>query len=168
MYKCTIFRASIYEFSKIHKFLNDQIISVFLFRDNHKNTHFLTLISQNTHFFYPKANIPTKIVRFLFFFCEFVDKTRKKWLFYFQWKFAKNLKDIMKNHKPQYQIIGQDTNASTGGLAIIWNPGEIWFEERVSIPWILSRRFRVNGSNDWVLLTRVYGPHIPIEVRAFL
>jgi len=36
------------------------------------------------------------------------------------------------------------------------------------MPQILSGRFRVIGSNDWVLLTGVYGPHIPGEMRIFL
>jgi len=41
----------------------------------------------------------------------------------------KKLRAILENHKPQYQVIGQDANGSAGGLAIIWNPGEIWFDD---------------------------------------
>lgn len=32
------------------------------------------------------------------------------------------LKEMMRKFKPQYEIIGQDTIGSAGGLAILWNP----------------------------------------------
>ena len=64
--------------------------------------------------------------------------------------------------------MAQDANGSTRGLVILWNLEEVWFEDWVSIPRILSGRFRVIKSKDWVLLTGVYGPHILEERRVFL
>ena len=55
------------------------------------------------------------------------------------------LKDIMRKFKPHYEITGQDAIGSAGGLAILWNPEEIQFESWVSVPRILSIKFRNIG-----------------------
>ena len=39
------------------------------------------------------------------------------------------LKDIMENFKPKYQVMAQDANGSARGLAILWNPTEVLFED---------------------------------------
>jgi len=57
---------------------------------------------------------------------------------------------------------------TTGGLAILWNPEEVLFENWISLPRILSSLFRVVGSSNWILITGVYGPHIPRERKNFL
>ena len=64
--------------------------------------------------------------------------------------------------------MAQEATDSAGGLAIIWNPEEVWFDDWVGLPRILSGKFRNIGSKEWVLLTGVYGPHIPGERREFL
>lgn len=47
-------------------------------------------------------------------------------------------------------------------------PEEVRFEEWVSMPRILSGKFRNIGSKEWVLLSGIYGPHIPRKIRAFI
>lgn len=78
------------------------------------------------------------------------------------------LKDIMENFKAEYQVMAQDANGSVGGLAILWNLTEVLFEDWVSIPQILTGKFRNLGSNVWALLLGVYGPHLLGESGAFL
>lgn len=56
------------------------------------------------------------------------------------------LKDIMRKFKTHYEIIGKDAIGSVGGLEILWNPEEIQFENWVSVPRILSGKFRNIGS----------------------
>lgn len=51
---------------------------------------------------------------------------------------------------------------------ILWNPGEIVFDEWISLPKILSGIFQHIGSREWVFLTGIYEPHIPGEKGAFL
>jgi len=78
------------------------------------------------------------------------------------------LKAVMNSFKPYYEIIGQDAIGSAGGVAILWNLEEVHFEAWTSTPRILSGRFRPLGSQDWILLSNVYGPHIQNERRTFL
>lgn len=77
------------------------------------------------------------------------------------------LKEVISNFKPHYEIIGQDVVGSVGGVAILWNLEEVQFEDWISIPQILSRRFRNIGSQEWILLSNVYGPNILSERRNF-
>jgi len=78
------------------------------------------------------------------------------------------LKEIMNNFNPYYETVTQDARGSDGGLTILWNPGEIIFEDWVSFPRILIGKFLHIGSKDWVILTGVYGSHIPGEKRVLL
>lgn len=39
------------------------------------------------------------------------------------------LREIMNNFKPHYEIIRQDASGSAGGVAIMWNPEEVQFED---------------------------------------
>jgi len=74
----------------------------------------------------------------------------------------------MQEFQPHYETMGQDAIGSAGGLAILWNTEEVQFEDWVSLPRILSCKFRNIGSREWVLLTGVYGPHLTRERRSFL
>lgn len=74
----------------------------------------------------------------------------------------------MSRGNTMYEIMGQDATGSAGGLAIIWNPEEIQFENWISLPRILSGTFKVIGSSEWVVLSGVYGPHSLIEQKGFL
>lgn len=74
----------------------------------------------------------------------------------------------MINFKPHYEIIGQDVARSAGGVAILSNPEEVQFEDKISIPRILSRIFRILGSQEWILLSNVYGTHTQSDQRLFL
>jgi len=78
------------------------------------------------------------------------------------------LKEAMGNFRPRYEVVGQDAMGSVGGVAILWNPDEVRFEEWVSMPRILSGKCRNIGSKEWILLSGVYGPHIPGERRNFI
>lgn len=70
------------------------------------------------------------------------------------------LKEIMSKFNPNYEIMGQDAIGSAGGLEILWNPEEVQFENWVSMHQIILGKFRNIGSQEWVLLTGVYGPHL--------
>lgn len=74
----------------------------------------------------------------------------------------------MSKFKLHYEIIGQDAIGSAGSLEILWNPEEIQFENLVSVPRIISGKFRNIGSQEWVLLSSVYGPHILGKCKIFL
>ena len=64
--------------------------------------------------------------------------------------------------------MAQDADGIVGGLAIIWNPEEIIFENWISLPIILTSLFRIVGSTKRILILGVYGPHIPRERENFL
>lgn len=81
-----------------------------------------------------------------------------------EWK----LKVILENFKPKFQVMGQDVCGSAGGLAIIWNPENVFIKYWVILLRILSGKVQKIGSKEWVLLTSVYGPHILGERRDFL
>jgi len=81
---------------------------------------------------------------------------------------TERMKEIMSRGNTRYEIMGQDATSSAGGLAIIWNPEEIQFENWISLPRILSGTFKVIGSSECTVLTRVYGPHTPTERKGFL
>eukprot|EP00253_Pinus_taeda_P003052 PITA_03052 len=64
--------------------------------------------------------------------------------------------------------MGQDAIGTPGGLAIMWNPEELIFENWISLPRILAGSCRVIGSAEKVLITGVYGPHIAGERERFV
>lgn len=78
------------------------------------------------------------------------------------------LKELLQKMKLQYELMAQDSNGILGGLAILWNPKEVIFDEWVSLPRILSGNFIHIGSRHWTMLMGVYGPHIRREKRGFL
>ena len=73
------------------------------------------------------------------------------------------LVEIMKRTKTLYEVMAQDADGAGGGLAIIWNPEEIIFENWISFPTILTGMFRLMGMEKRILISGVYGPHIPRE-----
>jgi len=81
---------------------------------------------------------------------------------------SQQLEGIIKKQKIQYEVMGQDANGTAGGLAILWNPEEVLFENLISFPRILIGLFRMTGSTEQILILGVYGPHIPREWKNFL
>eukprot|EP00253_Pinus_taeda_P028344 PITA_28344 len=78
------------------------------------------------------------------------------------------LQEIMKRMRPEYEVMAQDAVGSAGGLAIIWNPEEVIFENWISLPRILTGLFRLTGMEERILISGVYGPHLPREQKDFL
>lgn len=70
--------------------------------------------------------------------------------------------------RPEYEVMAQDAVGSAGGLAIIWNPEEVIFENWISLPRILTGMFRLTGMEEIILISGVYGPHLPREQKDFL
>eukprot|EP00253_Pinus_taeda_P033889 PITA_33889 len=64
--------------------------------------------------------------------------------------------------------MAQDTDGSAGGLAILWNTEEVIFENWISLPRILSGVCRLAGSRERILVSGVYGPHLPRGRKDFL
>lgn len=81
---------------------------------------------------------------------------------------SQQLEGIIKKQKIQYDAMGQDAMGTSSGLAILWNREEVLFENWISLPKILSGLFRMIGSSEWILITGVYGLHIPRERKNFL
>lgn len=67
------------------------------------------------------------------------------------------MEGIIKNSKLQYEIMGEDAIGSAGGIAILWNPNEISFENWTSMSRILTGLGRIAGTNEKVIISRVYG-----------
>lgn len=78
------------------------------------------------------------------------------------------LEGIIDKNKLQYEVMGQDAIGSAGGIAIFWNPNEIFFEEWVSMPRILTGVGRIVGMKERVIISWVYGPRIPGERKNFI
>jgi len=76
---------------------------------------------------------------------------------------SQQLEGIIREQKIQYEVMGQDTTGTASGLAILWNPKEVLFENWISLPKILSSLFRMIGPSEWILIAGVYAPHIPRE-----
>eukprot|EP00253_Pinus_taeda_P015290 PITA_15290 len=74
----------------------------------------------------------------------------------------------MKRMRPEYEVMAQDAVGSAGGIAIIWNPEEVIFENWISLPRILTGMFRLTGMEERILISGVYGPHLPRERKDFL
>lgn len=81
---------------------------------------------------------------------------------------SQQLEGIIKKQKIQYEVMGQDANGTAGGLAILWNPEEVLFENWINSPKILTGLFRMTGSAEWILISGVYRPHIPRDRKKFL
>lgn len=78
------------------------------------------------------------------------------------------MEGIIKNSKLQYEVMGQDEIGSAGGIAIMWNPNEIIFENWTSMSRILTGLGRIVGTNEKVTISGVYGPHTPGDREIFL
>lgn len=88
-----------------------------------------------------------------------IQETKMDWL---------QLVEILKKMKLGYEVMALDAATTAGGLAILWNPEEIIFENWFSLPRILSGLFRLVGKGERILITGVYGPHIHRERQEFL
>lgn len=78
------------------------------------------------------------------------------------------MKEIINRNKIQYEMMGQDAIGSAGGIAMLWNPNEITFEEWVSVRRILTGVGRIVGTKERVAISGVYGPHTPSERQNFI
>jgi len=81
---------------------------------------------------------------------------------------VQQLEGIISNSKLQYKVMGQDAIESAGGIAILWNPNEIIFEDWTSMTRILIGMGRIVGTKERVVISGVYGPHIPGERENFI
>eukprot|EP00253_Pinus_taeda_P029818 PITA_29818 len=64
--------------------------------------------------------------------------------------------------------MAQDAEGSAGGLAILWNSEEVIFENWISLPKILSGVCRIVGTKERILISGVYGPHLPRGRKEFM
>lgn len=76
--------------------------------------------------------------------------------------------EIIKRMKLEYEVMAQDAVGTAGGLALLWKPEEVIFENWISFPRILIGLFRLVGMEERILISGVYGPHIPRERKNFL
>eukprot|EP00253_Pinus_taeda_P017089 PITA_17089 len=81
---------------------------------------------------------------------------------------VQQLEEIINKNKLQYEVMGQDAIGSTGGLAILWNPNDIILEGWTSMTSILTGIGRIVGTNEKVVISRVYGPPTPGEKENFM
>eukprot|EP00253_Pinus_taeda_P009427 PITA_09427 len=78
------------------------------------------------------------------------------------------IKEILEKSKSKYDVMAQDEDGPTGGLAVLWNTEEVIFENWISLPRILSGVCRLAGSRERILISGVYGPHLPRGRKDFL
>lgn len=78
------------------------------------------------------------------------------------------LEEILKFLKPKYEEVAIDSRGNSGNIPILWNTTNIMVEGWIRLPCIITDRFRKIGMNDWILISSVYGPHIPREKETFL
>eukprot|EP00253_Pinus_taeda_P035212 PITA_35212 len=78
------------------------------------------------------------------------------------------IQDILKKSKSKFEVMAQDTEGTAGGLAILWNPKEVIFENWISLSRILSGVCRIAGTRERVLISGVYGPHLPRGRKEFM
>eukprot|EP00253_Pinus_taeda_P002797 PITA_02797 len=78
------------------------------------------------------------------------------------------IKEILEKSKSKYDVMAQDVDGSAGGLAILWNTEEVIFENWISLPRILSGVCKLVGSRERILISGVYGPHLPRGRKDFL
>ena len=81
---------------------------------------------------------------------------------------VQQLEGIINKSKVQYEVMGQDAIGSVGGIAILWNPNEIIFEDWISMTRILTGIGRIVGTKERVVISGIYGPHIPGERENFI
>jgi len=62
------------------------------------------------------------------------------------------MEEFIAKTKLNYEVMTQDAKGAAGGWAILLNPEEIIFENWVSMPRILTGRFRVIGAEERILL----------------
>jgi len=65
------------------------------------------------------------------------------------------MEGIIKNSKLHYEIMGQDAIGSAGGIAILWNPNDIIFENWTSMLRILTGLGRIASTKEKVLISGV-------------
>ena len=75
---------------------------------------------------------------------------------------------ILDKSKSKFEVMAQDAEGSAGGLAILWNPEEVTFENWISLPRILSGVCRIVGTKERIFISGVYGPHLPRDRGNFL
>eukprot|EP00253_Pinus_taeda_P007926 PITA_07926 len=78
------------------------------------------------------------------------------------------IQEILDKSKSKFEVMAQDVEGTTGGLAILWNPEEVTFENWISLPRILFGVCRIAGTKERILISRVYGPHLPRDRKNFL
>eukprot|EP00253_Pinus_taeda_P031484 PITA_31484 len=78
------------------------------------------------------------------------------------------LQGILEKMRPKYEVMAQDAVGTARGLAILWNTEEVIFENWISLPRILSGVFRLAGMVERILISGVYGPHLPRGQNEFL
>lgn len=81
---------------------------------------------------------------------------------------SENVQDIAYRCWKGCVAMALDAKGNVDGLAIIWNPSKVIFQDWIAFPRILSRRFRYIGTKEMVFLTDVYGPHFPSMKEVFL
>eukprot|EP00253_Pinus_taeda_P024087 PITA_24087 len=78
------------------------------------------------------------------------------------------IQEILEKSRSKYEVMAQDAIGSARGLAILWNTEEVIFENWISLPRILSGVFRLVGTRERILISGVYGPHLPRGQKDFL
>lgn len=81
---------------------------------------------------------------------------------------AVKLESILQSFKPHYEAMVIDARDTADGIAIIWNPTEVVADEWIGLPCSLSGQFRQVGTQEALMITTVYGPHIQGEKENFL
>eukprot|EP00253_Pinus_taeda_P017271 PITA_17271 len=81
---------------------------------------------------------------------------------------VQQLEEIINKSKLQYEVMGQDSIGSAGGIAILWNPNDIILEGWTSMTRILTGIGRIAGTKEKVVISGVYGPHTPGEKESFM
>ena len=79
-----------------------------------------------------------------------------------------HIQEISEKSKSKFEFMAQDAEGTAGGLAILWNPEEVIFENWISLPRILSGVCRLAGSSERILISGVYGPHLLRGRKDFL
>jgi hypothetical protein len=69
---------------------------------------------------------------------------------------------------PSSLTITLDAQGSAGGLALLWNPSEIYLSDFFSTKYSLSTHFQLTGSSLSGTLTNVYGPNLLLTNYTFL
>jgi len=89
----------------------------------------------------------------------FLQETKVTWV---------TIEEILSWMHHRYEVIALDASGSEEDISILWNPTEILFYHCINMPYILYRIFRHIRVREWVLLSKIYNPHILGEREAFL